>query len=361
MKNAWNSNCSSSNCFDPNSSTRTKLSAGFTATLFGTSSLCEGRLHSHILQFPQTLVLLAVLFLTTKNGSKDLLSLCQVFVVQSLAMVVELILYSVCRISNSLWFSCDVWMILQGNSAMWHCVLLGPSNIWQRLSVFVVIMSSCKYGYMASVLFLTSFLQHLFSLVVHSLAFRSSIFGTATAILLNNIAKDWGDVVVVFSNSSGLCEDFKFLPQLQNTMPSSQWYCNRGIAFWNSFRKARRSGCCSFRRSIPAILSWTCWSSASGSSPEGRIPCAGGSRTSRSTFRPRFHVLYPAVRLSKGVCQEFCSQRRCSKFRCNSSIRWVGHKMILRLGLVDLVDRCAKSLWVQPVAILELSVLLYIM
>ena len=32
--------------------------------------------------------------------------------------------------------------------------------------------------------------------------------------------------------------------------------------------------------------------------------------------------------------------------------------MILRLGLVDLVDRCANSLGVQPVAILELSVLL---
>ena len=32
--------------------------------------------------------------------------------------------------------------------------------------------------------------------------------------------------------------------------------------------------------------------------------------------------------------------------------------MILRLGLVDLVGFCANSLWVQPVAILELSVLL---
>ena len=30
--------------------------------------------------------------------------------------------------------------------------------------------------------------------------------------------------------------------------------------------------------------------------------------------------------------------------------------MIFRLGLVDLVDGCANSFWVQPVAILELSV-----
>ena len=62
MKSAENSNCSSSNCFDPNLLTRTKLSADLTATLQRTSSLCEGRLHSHALKFPQTLVLFAVLF-----------------------------------------------------------------------------------------------------------------------------------------------------------------------------------------------------------------------------------------------------------------------------------------------------------
>ena len=59
MKNAWNSNCSSSNCLDPNLLTNTKLSAGLSATLYRTSSLCEGRLQSHILQVPQTLVLIA--------------------------------------------------------------------------------------------------------------------------------------------------------------------------------------------------------------------------------------------------------------------------------------------------------------
>ena len=32
------------------------------------------------------------------------------------------------------------------------------------------------------------------------------------------------------------------------------------------------------------------------------------------------------------------------RFHRNSSIRWVGHKMFLRLVLVDLVDRCANSL-----------------
>ena len=46
----------------------------------------------------------------------------------------------------------------------------------------------------------------------------------------------------------------------------------------------------------------------------------------------------------KEVCQEFCSQRRCSRFHRDSSIRLVGPKMILRLGFVDLGGRIANSL-----------------
>ena len=48
MKNARNSNCSSSNCFDPTLLTKTKLSTSLSATLYRTFSLCEGRLHNHI-------------------------------------------------------------------------------------------------------------------------------------------------------------------------------------------------------------------------------------------------------------------------------------------------------------------------
>ena len=32
--------------------------------------------------------------------------------------------------------------------------------------------------------------QHLFRLVVHSLSFRKSVFGSATTVLLDNIARD---------------------------------------------------------------------------------------------------------------------------------------------------------------------------
>ena len=91
-------------------------------------------------------------------------------------------------------------------------------------------------------------------------------------ILLSNIARDWRDVVVF------LFELFWSLRRLQNffhncnrqcRFPSRN--CNRGVAFWKSFRKARRSWCCSCRRSNPAILCWTCLSSATSRSPEGRI------------------------------------------------------------------------------------------
>ena len=67
MMNAWNSNCSPSNCFDPNLLTRTKLSAGLPATLQRTSSQFEGRLHSHILPFTQMLVLFAVLLVVCEE------------------------------------------------------------------------------------------------------------------------------------------------------------------------------------------------------------------------------------------------------------------------------------------------------
>ena len=98
-------------------------------------------------------------------------------------------------------------------------------------------------------------------------------------------------------------------------------YCTQDIAVWTNFRTIRRSLCCSCRRSNPAILYWTCWSSASGSSPERRIPCAGGSQTSRSTSWPCSHVLCPAARLQKEGLQKFCNPRCCYKFLRNSSNR----------------------------------------
>ena len=94
------------------------------------------------------------------------------------------------RIVNSLSFRRNISMILQDNSVKEHCVLLCPSNVQQRLSVIVVIMSSLEYGWISSMLGLSSFLQHFLSLVVHSLSFRRSMIDTATVVLFNNIARN---------------------------------------------------------------------------------------------------------------------------------------------------------------------------
>ena len=44
--------------------------------------------------------------------------------------------------------------------------------------------------------FLTGFFKHLFRLVVHSLSFRRSVLGTTTAVLLDHVSRDRGDVTV---------------------------------------------------------------------------------------------------------------------------------------------------------------------
>ena len=122
------------------------------------------------------------------------------------------------------------------------------------------------------------------------------------------------------------------------------------------FREVRIFQCCLCRRSAPAISRWTCWSPASVWSLERRIICSGGSQTSQSTFWPCLCEFYLAVQLQKEEHQEFCNPRWCSRSPKNSLIRWVGHTMFLHLVLVDLVDRFANLVWVQPVALLEISV-----
>ena len=42
-----------------------------------------------------------------------------------------------------------------------------------------------------------AFCQHLFRMVVHLLSFRSSVLGSTTAVLLNHVSRDSGDVTVV--------------------------------------------------------------------------------------------------------------------------------------------------------------------
>ena len=122
------------------------------------------------------------------------------------------------------------------------------------------------------------------------------------------------------------------------------------------FRKVRRSLCCSCQRWDPAIPCWTCWSPSSAWSPERRILCSGGSRTSRSTVWLCLCDVYLSAQLQKEAHQEFCNPRCCARFPKTILIRLDGHKMFLRPVLVDLVDQFASSISIQPALLSESSV-----
>ena len=88
LKNAENSNCSSSTGFGPTLTTMTKrlaswpailtkMSANFTATLCGTSFLFSGQLRSHILRCPR-IVLFAVLLVDCEEWFVFFLGPCKV-------------------------------------------------------------------------------------------------------------------------------------------------------------------------------------------------------------------------------------------------------------------------------------------
>ena len=205
-------------------------------------------------------------------------------------------------------------------------------------------------------LFLTRFFQHLFRLVVHLLSFRRSVFGhdcCSSWARIQGMRWRRGCSARTLLDSAMISYFFQSCNRLYRF---SNKYCSHDIAVWKTFRKIRRSRCCSLRRSNPAILCWTCWSSASVSSPGGKIPCTGGSRTSRSTSWLCSRVLYSA-RLQKEVLQVFCGPRCCYRCPRNFSNGLMVPKMILRLGFVDLLwtNYIASSILARLVALSELS------
>ena len=251
------------------------------------------------------------------------------------------------RILNSLSSCIDVDVLLHGDSVVQHYMVFSPLDVIQWFSLWFTGVPSWKYRWMASVLFLTCFFQHLFRLVVHSLSFRRFVLGSTTAVLLNHVSRDWGDVTVVLVKHCWTPRNRLY------TIPSG--YCSRDTVVWKNFRKVRRSRCCSSRRSSPAILGWTCWSSASGSRLESMILYVCVSRTSRSTSWPCSRVLYSVVRLRNKVLQLVCNQRCCYRCPNNFSNRSMVPEMIMRLGFVDLVDHIASSIWVRHVVLSEVS------
>ena len=70
---------------------------------------------------------------------------------------------------------------------MFNNLLLGPPDERQRISVLVVFVPSLKYGFISSLLGLTSFVQHFLRLAVHSLSFRMSMLAPRVVFFFDNI------------------------------------------------------------------------------------------------------------------------------------------------------------------------------
>ena len=140
------------------------------------------------------------------------------------------------RILNSFSSCSGVDVLLQGDPVVRYFVVLFPRHGWRWLSVIFVAVPSWKYCWVVYVLFLTCRFEHLFRCVVHSLSFRRSVLGSTTAVFLDDISRDWGDVTVVLV-------ELRWTPRRFHISPAA--HCSQNIAVWNNFRKVRTSRCCS--------------------------------------------------------------------------------------------------------------------
>ena len=151
LKNAGNSNCSSSNGFDPKLMTMTKLSAGFPSTLWTTSSLFEDQPRSRILRCPRMLVHFAVSLADCEEWFGSLAGFLPsarratvriLFSVEQ-SQVVDWVVAEaqlenpMLRILNSLSSCCDVEMLLQSTSVIKAlCILHSTRSVTTKSCTF---------------------------------------------------------------------------------------------------------------------------------------------------------------------------------------------------------------------------------
>ena len=193
-------------------------------------------------------------------------------------------------------------------------------------------------------LFLTGLNQHLFRLVVHSLSFSRYVFGTTTAVLLDNISKDWTPRGFRISSTAAMDH---------SEFPVS--IALRTLLFRRIVEKYKDLCVVDVGDEILRFVAELVDLLRLAPVLRRKIPCAGGSRTSRSTSWTCFQDVYLAVRLLKVVCQDSCSQRRCYKCLRNSSNRSMVPKMILILGFLILWTMLWVRFLTRLAALSELS------
>ena len=165
--------------------------------------------------------------LTARDGSVVLLSLCQVVCILFSLEQCQVVDWVVAEVFCLAWecnasiFEFSLLLLRRRHDSPVQfdrialCSVFFPPDFWQRVSVRFAGVPTRKYRWVVSLLFLTclfrasvslcsaffvfqrAFFELLFRCVVHSLSFRRSVFGTTTAALLDNKARDWGDVAVV--------------------------------------------------------------------------------------------------------------------------------------------------------------------
>ena len=214
LKNAQNSNCSSSNGFGP-------IWRRWRSCLQVRPRSCRPR--SHNLRCPRIVVLFAVLFVDCDEWFCILLGSLPgarhaIVCISFFAWVRSGRWLSGCRGPSAFFVRilcfdfCILYALLQGDSCRTTLCVFLSTRVIQRMSERFTGVPSWKYRWMASVLSVTGFLFHL---VVHSLSFRRSVLGSTTAVFLNHISRIEVTSRLFWSNSVGLREDFIFLPQLQ--------------------------------------------------------------------------------------------------------------------------------------------------
>ena len=312
VKNARNSNFSSSNCWGPNLLTMTKTRL---LRLLKERPTCS-RVESAVIFFHslKRLSLSLSYLLIVRHGSTILLS-SLMFVVQSrLSKIRSLVQW---LLSSSLIHfeiqRVEFWILsaLVATYEWFSKAKFSHETLYNARSTRWVTTIFCTRGCCAIAqecppcVSWQLFLQHVFSFTVHSLSLRRSMFGTATANLLDHVSRDWGDLLVVLLE---VCWTLKISHFFHNNKKDHTNF-SMGFAFKN-FRLVqvlkeglnfltlsfRFVSCCS---TVDRVLQEILWS---------------------TVFFQVSLELFDSL----------------------------GHNLFLRLVLVDLVDRCANSLRVQP-------------
>ena len=209
------------------------------------------------------------------NGCVSFWSLCHMFIMQSfqfsfcfneIRSLIQLSLitffiqleYPTFLITISFSSRCNTGAIFQCKFVILNNLLFSPPKFWQRVAVFVIVVPSFHNGFVSTMLGLTSFLQHLFGFVVYLLPYRSSMFGTTSEVLLDDVTWNWQGVTVLFVQHHGTLRryDASSTWAVYNANFSSAEH-NRSIVSWKMFRKARRSPCCPCRWSTSSTFRWT--------------------------------------------------------------------------------------------------------